>query len=156
VKTSVLNRLGLIRKRRGMATSDLARKAGVTRQAIHAIETGEYVPNTEVALRLARELDVSVNDLFALPQGLEKSSESLSVDYVSETPPQRGQPVKICKVGSRWVSVPVSASPYYLPEADGVVQWSRARRRADLIVFDKDEASQKRLIMAGCDPATVC
>ncbi len=154
MKTLVLNRLGLIRKRRGMATSYLARKAGVTRQAVHAIETGEYVPNTEIALRLARELDVSVDDLFSLPQGLEKSSESLRADFVSEAHPRRGQPVRICKVGSRWVCIPVSASPYYLPEADGIVESSNIRRRADLVVFEKDEASQKRLVLAGCDPAS--
>lgn len=150
----IVNRLGVIRKRRGMAMSYLADKAGITRQAVHAIETGEYVPNTQVALRLARALEVTVDDLFSLPQGLEKTPESLSADYVSDAPARKGQPVRICKVGSRWVSIPVSASPYYLPEADGVVKGGRAQRRADLAVFEKDEASENRLVMAGCDPAS--
>jgi molybdate-binding protein len=66
-----------------------------------------------------------------------------------------GQPVRICQIGSRWVSVPVSAYPYYLPEADGIIKRTpRKNGRADLVVFAKDEAAQKRVILAGCDPAT--
>ena len=63
--------------------------------------------------------------------------------------------MRICQVGSRWVSVPVTASPYYMPEADGIVE-RRGKRsgRADLVVFAKEEAAQKRLVLAGCDPAT--
>jgi molybdate-binding protein len=53
------------------------------------------------------------------------------------------------------VSVPVTASPYYMPEADGIVKRAaRADGRAELVVFAKDEAAQKRLVLAGCDPAT--
>ena len=69
--------------------------------------------------------------------------------------PRKGQPVRICQIGSRWVSVPVSASPYYMPEADGIIKRTgRTNGRADLVVFAKDEAAQKRLVLAGCDPAT--
>jgi len=66
-----------------------------------------------------------------------------------------GQPVRVCQIGARWVSVPVSATPYYMPEADGVIKRTgRANGRADLVVFAKEEASQKRLVLAGCDPAS--
>jgi molybdate-binding protein len=42
-----------------------------------------------------------------------------------------------------------------MPEADGVIkQATRANNRADLVVFDKEEAAQKRIVLAGCDPAT--
>jgi molybdate-binding protein len=42
-----------------------------------------------------------------------------------------------------------------MPEADGVIERpGRANGRADLVVFAKDEALQKRLVLAGCDPAT--
>ena len=53
------------------------------------------------------------------------------------------------------MSIPVSATPYYLPEADGVIKKaSRSNGRADLVVFGKEQAVQKRLVLAGCDPAT--
>jgi molybdate-binding protein len=52
------------------------------------------------------------------------------------------------------MGVPVTASPYYMPEADGVIGATEGKsRRADLVVFAKDEVSEKRLVLAGCDPA---
>src|SRR5260221_3318121 len=42
-----------------------------------------------------------------------------------------------------------------MPEADGIIKRNaRGNGRADLIVFAKEEAAQKRLLLAGCDPAT--
>ena len=61
-KTRVESRLGEIRKGRGVSASDLARRVSVSPQTIYAIEAGSYVPNTEVALNLARELEVTVRD----------------------------------------------------------------------------------------------
>jgi putative molybdopterin biosynthesis protein len=155
VKTSVENRLGQIRKSRGVGASDLARRVHVSRQTIYAIEAGTYVPNTEVALNLARELEVTIDELFSLQERSQQSPESLVAEVLSAEAPSKGQPVRVCQIGSRWVSVPVSASPYYMPEADGIIKRTgRTNGRADLVVFAKDEAAQKRLILAGCDPAT--
>ena len=153
--TRVENRIGQIRKGRGIGASDLAKRVNVSRQTIYAIEAGTYVPNTELALHLARELEVTVDELFSLGAGSQPSPESLAAEVLSATPPAKGQPVRICQVGSRWVTVPVSATPYYMPEADGIVKRaSRATGRADLFIFAKDEAAQKRLVLAGCDPAS--
>src|SRR5262249_21277684 len=155
VKARVENRLAQVRKSRGVGASDLARRVHVSRQTIYAIEAGTYVPNTEVALNLARELEVTVDELFSLQEGLPKAPDSLAAEVLTATPLSKGQPVRICQIGSRWVSVPVSASPYYIPEADGIVKRpARTNGRADLVVFAKDEAAQKRLVLAGCDPAT--
>src|SRR3954466_3334247 len=155
MKSRVESRLGQIRKSRGVGASDLASRVNVSRQTIYAIEAGTYVPNTEVALNLARELEVTVDELFSLSDASLKSPESLSSEVLAASPPVEGQPVRICQIGSRWVSVPVSASPYYMPEADGMIQRSgRTKGRADLVVFAKEEAAQKRLVLAGCDPAT--
>jgi putative molybdopterin biosynthesis protein len=167
VKTRIENRLSQIRKSRGVGASDLARRVHVSRQTIYAIEAGTYVPNTEVALNLARHLEVTVNELFTLQESSLESPESLTAEVLSAAPAAKGQPVRICQIGSRWVSVPVSATPYYMPEADGIIkrvgrsgaQPARGRdtsqaTRADVIVFAKEEASQKRLVLAGCDPAT--
>jgi molybdate-binding protein/DNA-binding XRE family transcriptional regulator len=154
-KPTVTNQVEQIRKSRGIGASDLARRVNVSRQTIYAIEAGTYVPNTEVALNIARELEVSISDLFSLDETPAKSPESLETELLSTAAVQKGQPVRICQIGSRWVSVPVSATPYLMPEADGIVQRSAPRTsRADLLVFAKDEASQKRLVLAGCDPAT--
>jgi len=155
VKTRVQNRLAQLRQSRGVGASDLARRVNVSRQTIYAIEAGTYVPNTEVALNLARELEVTVDDLFALQEGPPRAAESVISEVLSNTTPMKSQPVRVCQIGSRWVSVPVSAAPYYLPEADGIIKGSgRTPGRADVLVFAKEEAAQKRLVLAGCDPAT--
>ena len=73
--------------------------------------------------------------------------------------------MRVCQIGSQWVGIPVSASPYYLPEADGVVRnevvrkgmaqkAGRGKARSEVMVFGGEEASRKRLMLAGCDPAT--
>jgi molybdate-binding protein/DNA-binding XRE family transcriptional regulator len=154
-KARVENRLGEIRKSRGVGASDLARRVGVSRQTIYAIEAGTYVPNTELALRMARELEVTVDELFSLGAAALKSPQSLRAEVLSPVAPAKGQPVRIGQIGSRWVSVPVSATPYYIPEADGVIERSsRLNGRAALMVFAREEAGHKRLVLAGCDPAT--
>jgi molybdate-binding protein/DNA-binding XRE family transcriptional regulator len=153
--TRVENRLAELRKSRGLGASDLARRVSISRQTIYAIEAGTYVPNTEVALHLARELEVTVDELFTLQQGTQPAAESLAADLLSSSPAVQGQPVRICQVDSRWVSVPVSPSPYYMPEADGIIQrLGRSGSQANLAVFSKADAAQKRLVLAGCDPAT--
>ena len=153
MKPVVESRLAQIRKSRGVGASDLARRVHVSRQTIYAIEAGTYVPNTEVALLLARELEVSVDDLFALHAGGQASPEPVAAEVLSATPPEKGQAVRVCQIGSRWVSIPVTASPYYMPEADGVIGKTSRSGHADLLVFAKEEAAQKRLVLAGCDPA---
>ena len=151
----VQSSLAQVRKSRGVGASDLARRVRVSRQTIYAIEAGTYVPNTEVALRLAHELEVTVDELFSLQEATQASPESIAADVLSASPPEKGQPVRICQMGSRWISVPVTASPYFMPEADGVIQGTaRAGGRADLVVIAKEEAARKRLVLAGCDPAT--
>src|ERR1700758_1189832 len=59
--------LGQLRQKRGFSAIQLAQITGVSRQTIYAIEAGTYVPNTAVALRLARALETKVEDLFTLP-----------------------------------------------------------------------------------------
>ncbi|MCZ2156641.1 MAG: helix-turn-helix transcriptional regulator, partial [Bryobacterales bacterium] len=141
-KTTIENRLAQIRKSRGIGASDLARRVNVSRQTIYAIEAGTYVPNTEVALHMARELEVTVDELFSLRAAAANTSDSVTAEVLSASPPVKGQPVRICQVGSRWVSVPVPNTPYFMPEADGIIKrTSRANGRADLMVFAKDEAS---------------
>jgi molybdate-binding protein/DNA-binding XRE family transcriptional regulator len=154
-KAGIENSLAQIRKSRGIGASDLARRVNVSRQTIYAIEVGTYVPNTEVALHLARELEVTVDELFSLSSETPSSPESVTAEVLSAAAPAKGQPVRICQIGSRWVSVPVPNTPYFMPEADGIIKRPiRSNGRADLMVFAKEEAAQKRLLLAGCDPAS--
>jgi len=142
------NRLAAQRKSRGVSASDLAAQVGVTRQAIYAIEAGTYMPNTVVALRLARVLESTVEDLFALdndaaaPPDLQ-TFEPLDDSFTFEP----DEPIRICKVGRRTIGVAPPQFPAWLPIADGIATGSN---HASLSA-DPDEES--RLLIAGCDPA---
>ena len=65
--TGIENHIRTLREARRLSQSQLAAGCGLTRQAISAIESGAYVPNTGVSLRLAAALQCRVEDLFALP-----------------------------------------------------------------------------------------
>jgi putative transcriptional regulator len=54
------------REARELTQGALASKVGVTRQSINAIERGRYDPSLELALKLAKEFDVTVEELFWL------------------------------------------------------------------------------------------
>jgi putative molybdopterin biosynthesis protein len=154
-KSQVENRIAAIRKSRGIKATDLAESVHVNRATIYAIEAGTYVPNTELALQLARELEVTVDELFSLASEREGRPKALATEVLTDMPSAKGQAVRACRVGSRWVSVPVSATPYFLPEADGVLQRATSKAGAnELLMFAKEDPSPHRLVLAGCDPAT--
>ena len=54
------------RAKRDLTQAELAARAGVTRKSINAIEAGRMVPSIVLALRLAKALGVTVEELFSL------------------------------------------------------------------------------------------
>ena len=60
------NRLRVARAERAMSQGELAVAAGVSRQTLSYIETGQYVPSALLAFRLARVLRAPVDGLFWL------------------------------------------------------------------------------------------
>src|SRR5579863_7155720 len=52
------------RTARDLTQTELARRAGISRQALGAIESGAYHPGVAIAIRLARELGTTVEALF--------------------------------------------------------------------------------------------
>ena len=101
MKTNIRNRVAEIRKGRGIGASELARRVNVSRQTIYAIEAGTYVPNTEVALLLAQELEVGVDELFMLGEEPRKTPESITAQVLSGSGVEKGQPVRVCRIGDR-------------------------------------------------------
>ena len=151
----IQNNLAAIRKARGIGASELAKKVSVTRQTIYAIEAGNYVPNTEVTLQLARVLEVTVEELFSLPGERREETATVTAEYLGQQSPASGQAVRVCRVGTKCVSVPVDARPYHLPEADAVVAGGTARnQKPKLHLFSEEETLRNKIILAGCDPAT--
>jgi putative transcriptional regulator len=65
-KFTLRNRMKVARAEKALSQEELAKLAGVTRQTISSIETGEYCPSALLAFLLARRLDKKVEDLFFL------------------------------------------------------------------------------------------
>lgn len=61
------NQIRALRKERGISQEDLARRCGVSRQTINAIENNKYDPTLGLAMRMARLLGTAVEDIFHLP-----------------------------------------------------------------------------------------
>jgi len=47
-----------------LSQEELANTVGVTRQTIHSIEKGKFVPSALLALKIARFFDKKVEDIF--------------------------------------------------------------------------------------------
>lgn len=69
IQYSLSNRLKVARAERRLSQEQLAALAGVTRQTISAIETGQYCPSALLAFVLAAKLEKPVNELFFLTGG---------------------------------------------------------------------------------------
>ena len=140
-----------VREARGFSAAELAGLVQVSRQTIYAIEDGSFVPNTTVALRLARVLDVTVEDLFSLDQ---PELPALEAELLSAKPDdsRQGELVRLCRVDEKLIAIPVSFVPAYLPRADGIVSRKSGRRVSVRAGMDLGHGPQ-RLLLAGCDPA---
>lgn len=56
------------RAKKKITQAELAEKVNVSRQTIHAIETGKFIPSTVLALKIAKFFDVKIEDLFKLEE----------------------------------------------------------------------------------------
>jgi putative transcriptional regulator len=63
------NNLKVERAILNMTQDELARRIGVSRQTINALEAGKYVPSTVLALKIAREFNKPVEAIFTLEEG---------------------------------------------------------------------------------------
>lgn len=62
-------RLKVFRAMKDITQEDLAHSIGVTRQTIIAIERGNYNPSLELAFKIARYFDVSIEEIFKYCEG---------------------------------------------------------------------------------------
>lgn len=63
------NNVKVQRAIKNIGQSELAEKLGVSRQTIHSIESGKFVPSTLLALKLAKVFEVPVEKIFQIEEG---------------------------------------------------------------------------------------
>ncbi len=147
--------LGTLRRKRAISAIELAATVGVSRQTIYAMEAGTYVPNTAVALRLARALDATVEELFTLPGDAPISNprSEMAALLPGSEPIQTGQAVQLCRVDKRLMASAPSPVSWYFPAADAVVAEGTERKgKTRVQIFQTQGDFTNRLLVAGCDP----
>lgn len=58
------NRLKVLRAERNWTQEDLAKRLGVSRQAVNAVETGKYDPSLPLAFRIGLVFGARIEDVF--------------------------------------------------------------------------------------------
>lgn len=155
------NLLRGVRASKGLTQGALAEAAGVTRQAIHAIEANQYLPTTAVALRLASALGCRVEDLFSLAS----RHQEIEGDFIGPLPVGTDRVrVKVARVGERVVVRSVASLGEVLNftvGADGFLigRDHPARRvlkegaRVRVQLLRDRRILDDEIVVAGCDPS---
>jgi putative molybdopterin biosynthesis protein len=153
------NRLKSLRTQKGFSQGELAVRAGITRQAISAIESSLYLPTTAVALHLASVLACRVEDLFSIGT-TEDIVEGKLIGHFPQSD-MKASPirVKVSTVGLKTVVRPVSglgeALSFTVP-ADGYVVEAHGQTSGPTVrvKLSRDrQAIEQAISVAGCDPA---
>jgi len=92
IHNMIFNRIAVFRAELGVSRKELAEQVGVNPQTIGFLERGTYSPSVELALKLAREFNVGVEDLFSLTAFPALASELRARQIAATTAsPQREQ-----------------------------------------------------------------
>ncbi len=141
-----------IRIAASLTQSALARRAGISRQALNAIESGVYQPNVTVALKLARELGRTVEDLFSAPEPDEANRVEVRWSVHAQAPGPAQTRVVLGRVGARVVAITQPAARIALAPVAGLVTHA-SKTRAEISTFRSPDEIDSTLLIAGCDPA---
>ncbi len=153
-------RLRLARQARGLSQQQLAGVAGVTRQAVSAVESGHSDPSLRVALGLARALGMTVEELFGPG---DPGDPVLARPVAAVNGP--GSRVALATVGDAFVALPLHADTAarlgFGPAGGLVAGPSPAPAAGSLLRRDPGNLVPVRpigpprptVVVAGCDPA---
>ena len=142
--TKLVSTLRAARLARGLSQESLARMVGLSSQGLRAIEAGRAVPATDIALRLARALGLSVEQIFSLPE------PRPVLDVSTADPLAPGARVRVASLNGRLVAHQLHGDDGFVgafSRADGIAVGPNT---VDLLEAD---GLQERVVVAGCDPA---
>lgn len=146
-KNGIICNVKAARKAKGFSQTELAELVGVKRQAIYDMESGRYVPNTIIALHLAKELGCRVEDLFKM-EGSECEHPATLVGHAG----MPGARVSVVRVRDRLVAYPLDGKWLLsegLQSADGLLEGAGGNVR----LLQDEEHLEKKVLLLGCDPA---
>ena len=147
------NRLREKRQALGLSQKQLAALAGITRQAVCAVEAGQYSPATSVALHLARALRCRVEELFSI----KSSDEIVEGELIGSLPVGAETRARVTQIGNRMLVRPLDGLGELASlsaTADGLIVASVSDKKRVKVRLLKDrESVQHKVVVGGCDPA---
>jgi putative molybdopterin biosynthesis protein len=143
-------RLRLARQARGLSQQQLAGMAGVSRQAVSAVESGHSDPSLRVALAIGEALGVRVEELFG------HGGQARPVPATAVGPAGGpGTRVALAAVGDEFVALPLrgdSAGGGGFAPAGGLTVAAESGD-AGRVAVRPIGPPRPTLVVAGCDPA---
>lgn len=139
-------RVKFFRQTTGLSQSQLAERVGIKRQAIYDIESGRYLPNTAVALKMAKHLGCRVEDLF-----MERRDDPSFELAMAERLTSSSGRVSVAKIRGRWIAYPVegmNAFDHGFRPSDGVLN-----RDGGMEWLGSSDSVDNTVFLLGCDPA---
>lgn len=136
-------RLRMARQARGFSQQQLAGMAGVSRQAVSAVESGLSDPSLRVALALSRALGITVEELFG-PGTPEPVVEVRPVAALGGP----GTRVSLAPVGDCFVALPLSGPT--VTRAGFAPAGGRVTGHDNVVPLGPPRPT---VVVAGCDPA---
>ncbi|MGJ3244803.1 MAG: substrate-binding domain-containing protein [Elainellaceae cyanobacterium] len=152
VKDELCNNLKQTRMRLGLSQQDLATMAGVSRQTIGGVESGQTALSVTVALRLSKVLGCRVEDLFWLNQD---ASTVVAVPVQSMATGESLR-VSLANIGGRWIAHPLVGSDAFrvdLIPADGEAIRHPQQDTMTVNLLDEPANLLNTVVVAGCSPA---
>ena len=147
-------RLRLARQARGFSQQQLAGMAGVSRQAVSAVESGQSDPSLRVALALAQALGLTVEELF----GGEAAGPAVTARLVGEAKsPPPGERVTLAPIGDSFVALPLAGPTVskagFRPAGGLIGEPGRGSGQGGQVTVQPIGPPRPTLVIAGCDPA---
>lgn len=140
-----------VRSKLGLTQAQFAEQAGISRQALAAIESGTYLPNVAVAVRIARVAGKTVEELFGERDENFEHQVDASFKKLPAASADRRR-VVLARVRGKLAALALPGACLTLPISSGVClkQTSSEARVATSLLDSEIDAT---LIIAGCDPA---
>jgi putative molybdopterin biosynthesis protein len=150
-RTKISEKIRQIRILRGFTQAELAERARISRQAVAAIESGVYLPNVAIAVKLARTFGTTVEEIF----GEADEDFEHSVDAGWKKSPSittNRERAVLARIGGKIVAVAEPTAHLTLPVSSGV-RMKSSGGRAHISTRLLDSEIDSTLVLAGCDPA---
>src|SRR5262245_22255723 len=155
-------KLRFARQARGYSQQQLAGMAGVSRQAVSAVESGQSDPSLRVALALAQALGMTVEELFGTEGAVPAVTARLVVpgrdghgERIARVG-RAGERVTLAPVGESFVALPLVGPTVgragFLP-AGGLIAGASGPVSTSPVSVRPIGPPRPTLVVAGCDPA---